>query len=91
MLDLIEETQTLSDFTSHPDEFVDQLETSGRPVVLTVNGAAKLVVQNAESYQKLVDSLEEAKPLHAIAELRAGKGRPAKEFFDELGKELGIK
>lgn len=91
MLDLIEETQTLSDFTSHPDEFVDQLETSGRPVMLTVNGKAKLVVQNAESYQKLVDSLEEAKTLQAIAELRAGKGRPAKEFFEELGKELGIK
>lgn len=91
MLDLIEETQTLSDFTDHPNEFVDQLETSGRPVMLTVNGKAKLVVQDAESYQKLVDSLEEAKTLQAIAELRAGKGRPAKEFFDELGKELGIK
>ena len=91
MLDLMEETQTLSEFASHPDEFVGQLETSGRPVVLTVNGEAKLVVQHAESYQKLVESLEEAKTLQAIAELRAGKGRPAKEFFDELGKELHLK
>jgi PHD/YefM family antitoxin component YafN of YafNO toxin-antitoxin module len=91
MLDLTENTQTLADFTDHSSEFVDQLEVTGRPLVLTVNGEAKLIVQDAESYQKLVESLEEAKTLRALAELRAGKGRLAKEFFEELGKQLGVK
>jgi len=91
MHDMNQDTHSLSDFKRHTSEFMEQLEETGRPVVLTVNGKAKLVVQDAESYQKMIEALEEAKTLQAIAEMKAGKGRPAKEFFEELGKELGIK
>jgi len=34
------------------------MKKSRRPVVLTVNGKAELVVQNAASYQKLLERLE---------------------------------
>lgn len=90
-LDIANEIHSLSDFKRHTSDFVEQLEETGRPVVLTVKGKAKLVVQDAESYQKLIDALEDTKTLRAIAEMKAGKGRPAQEFFEELGKELGIK
>ncbi len=90
-LDIVNEIHSLSDFKRHTSDFVEQLEETGRPLVLTVNGEAKLVVQDAASYQKMVEALEDAKTLRAIAEMKAGKGRPAGEFFEELGKELGIK
>jgi prevent-host-death family protein len=90
-LDIANEVHSLSDFKRHTSDFVEQLEETGRPVVLTVNGEAKLIVQDAASYQKMVEALEDAKTLRAIAEMKAGNGRPAQEFFEELGKELGIK
>jgi hypothetical protein len=65
-------------------------EENRRPVVLNIGGNPGIVVQDAESYQKMLEEIEETKTLRAIAELKAGKGRPAKEFYEELGKELGI-
>lgn len=84
MLDLNEDIHSLSDFKRRTSELVEQMEETGRPVVLTVNGKAKLVVQDTESYQKLLDSLEDAKTLRALASARSGKGRPAHEVLEEL-------
>ncbi len=50
-------------------EFLEQMKQTGKPVVLTVNGKAELVVQHAESYQKLLDALER---LEAIAGIKQG-------------------
>jgi len=56
-----------------------------------VNGKAKYVVQEAESYQQMLEAIEDVKTMRAIIEMREGKGRPAAQFFEELRKELGIK
>jgi hypothetical protein len=37
---------------------MQQLRESGRPMVVTVNGNAQVVVQDASSYQKLLDRVE---------------------------------
>ncbi|MDT8369791.1 MAG: type II toxin-antitoxin system Phd/YefM family antitoxin [Longimicrobiales bacterium] len=60
---------SLSDFQRKTREHVDRLKKSGRPEVLTVHGRAELVVQDAESYQALLDALERAE---ALAGVRAG-------------------
>jgi hypothetical protein len=41
-------------------------ENTRRPVVLTVNGKAELVVQDAESYQQIVERLERLEAVEAI-------------------------
>lgn len=82
---------SLSDFKRNDPEVTAELEKTGGPVVLTVNGKAKYVVQDAESYQRLLDTLEDIKTMRAILEIKAGQERPAKEFIVEFGKELKAK
>jgi hypothetical protein len=53
-----------------------------RPVVLTVNGKAEFVVQDAESYQRILDRLERLQAVEAIragiAAAEEGRVRPAR-------------
>ena len=48
----------LSDFQRNTKDFISQLKESQKPIVLTVNGKAAVVVQDAESYQELLDALD---------------------------------
>lgn len=88
MIKLKDEIDSLSNFKRNTSDFVDQLKKSGRPVILTINGKAELVVQDAESYQRLfeiserLETIEALKP--AIEEMKAGKGEPAEVIFSEL-------
>lgn len=79
---------SLSDFQRNTKSHIRRLKRSGRVAVLTVNGKAAVVVQDAESYQKLLDQLAEAEELAAVQEslrdLEAGKGRPIGEFAKEF-------
>ncbi len=48
------------------------MKETGHPVVLTVNGKAELVVQDAASYQKLIELAERTEALKAsIEDMRA--------------------
>jgi hypothetical protein len=38
-----------------------RLKLSGRPEVLTINGKAELVVQDAAAYQRLLEAVERAR------------------------------
>ena len=55
MLDIKQDITSLSNFQRHTRVLLHRLKETGRPLVLTVNGAAELVVQDAASYQKLLD------------------------------------
>ncbi len=82
--------RSLSDFQRNTKEHLRDMERSGHPRVLTVNGKAKLVVQDARSYQKLLAQLEEAETVRILrgrlASMRRGKtGSPLTEVLEELG------
>jgi hypothetical protein len=68
------------------------LKTTGHPVVLTINGKAELVVQDAASYQKLFELAERLETIQAFKESLAsadrGEGRPMDDVFDALEKDL---
>lgn len=51
---------SLTDFLRHHRQHIDRLTDSGKPSVLTVNGKPALIIQDAESYQSLLDRLEKA-------------------------------
>jgi prevent-host-death family protein len=53
---LTRDIQSLSTFKRDTAKIVRQLKKTGQPVVLTVNGKAELIVQDAESYQKLLEA-----------------------------------
>jgi hypothetical protein len=75
-------------------EFLEQLRKSRRPVVLTVNGKAAAIVQDAAAYQRLLDIAAHADAGEGIRqgleELREGRVRPAREFFREFETRHGI-
>ncbi|MGE5754886.1 MAG: hypothetical protein ACM35G_04095 [Planctomycetaceae bacterium] len=51
----------LAEFPQKTPESPQQLEETGGPIVLTINGEAEEVVQDAESYQKLFKLAEGAR------------------------------
>jgi hypothetical protein len=87
MVDL-KDIQSLTEFQRKSRETIARLKKTGRPAVLTVNGQAEIVVQDAASYQRLLARAEEADKLmdlrSGIADYRAGRVRDVDEVFDEL-------
>ena len=59
MLNIGKDIHSLTAFKRRTNEFVQQLEQTKRPIVLTINGQAAVVVQDAAAYQQLLDRLEQ--------------------------------
>ena len=61
MLIDLRDIHSLSDFQRNAKQYIARLQESHKPVVLTVNGEAALIVQDAESYQAMLEELEIAR------------------------------
>jgi prevent-host-death family protein len=94
-MDLTRDIHPLTDFKRHTPEFLRQLKESGHPLVLTVNGKAEIVVQDAKSYQRLLALAERLETIEAVKEgltsIDKGEGRSVDDVFDELEKRLRAK
>jgi prevent-host-death family protein len=66
MINLSRDIHSLTDFKRNTTEFLQRIKQTKHPLVLTVNGKAELVVQDAESYQKLLDAAELLETLKGI-------------------------
>jgi prevent-host-death family protein len=91
-MDLIQDIQPLTDFKRNTPRFLRRLKETGHPVVLTINGKAELVVQDAASYQRLLELAERLETIKAVKESLAAidraEGRPMDEVFDDLEAEI---
>jgi prevent-host-death family protein len=94
MLDITKDIQSLTTFRRRSGDFMKHLKKSKRPVVLTVNGKAAAVVQDAQAYQRLLDIAAQADAEEGIRQglesAKEGKLRPARQFFDEFDAAHGI-
>jgi prevent-host-death family protein len=94
VLDLTKDIQPLTTFRRRSGDFLKQIKKSKRPVVLTVNGKAAAVVQDAKAYQRLLDIAARADAREGIRqgleEARKGRMRPVEEFFEEFEARHGI-
>ena len=90
----MDDIYSLTDFQRHAKEHIERLKQTGQPEVLTVNGKAELVVQDAASYQKLLELLDQAEALEGIRQglesMRRGEGRPAAEVWQRIRKKHSI-
>ena len=79
--------QSLSTFKRDTSKLMRQMRKTKQPMVLTVNGKAALVVQDAESYQKLLEAKERMETIEGIRRglesMKAKRGMPAEKFFAE--------
>jgi prevent-host-death family protein len=94
MLDITKDIQSLTTFRRRSGDFMKQLKKSKRPVVLTVNGKAAAIVQDAEAYQRLLDIAANADEDEAIRQgledVAHGRTRPARDVFDEIRRKHDI-
>ena len=93
-MDITTDIQSLTAFRRSSGDFMKQLKKSKRPLVLTVNGRAAAVVQDAQSYQRLLDIAARADAEEGVRQglqdARKGKSRSAKEFFSEFEAGHGL-
>jgi len=76
---------SLTDFQRNARTHLDRLKQSGQPEVLTVNSQAEIVVQDATTYQAMIDKLEAIDGIRkGLESMKLGKGRNIKAFFEEF-------
>ena len=84
----------LSEFQRGAKAFLAKLKETKTPIVLTVNGKAAAVVQDAESYQQLLDRLELLESIagirKSIEEFDRGEGMLLKEAWKQLQEKHGL-
>lgn len=90
----LNDIHSLTDFQRNARDHIRNLKETGRPEVLTVNGKAELVIQDAEAYQRLLDIVAHAETIVGIHRglkgVADGTGEKAEAAFDSLRRELGI-
>ena len=91
MLDLANDIRSLSDFKRKTTALLDHIKKTRHPLVLTINGRAEVVVQDAQAYQDLLDRVETVEALQrGFAEVKAGRTKPARQVFARLRRRHGI-
>jgi len=93
-MDLSQDIRSLSDFKRHTNALMQRMEASGQPMVLTVNGRARLVVQDAASYQKLLEATDYRQAVKGIRrgmnDVKHGRTKPANQAFAEIRRKHAI-
>src|SRR5207247_9715580 len=93
MIDL-REVRSVTEFQRNLKDYIGRLKDKKTPLVLTVNGRAELVVQDAESYQAFLDRLERAETMaairHGMEHLEQGEGMSLKQAERRLQKKHGF-
>lgn len=97
MVNLENGIESLTNFKRQTADYLRQLHSSGEPMVLTVNGKAEVVVQDAAAYQRLVERAARTEREETVAAIRAGLAdveagrlKPARNALKALAKKYGI-
>ena len=78
----LKDIRSLTDFQRNTKAHLKRLKSTGRPEVLTVNGKAELIVQNAAAYEDMIEAIRGIqRGLDSMAE---GKGEPARKVLDRI-------
>jgi len=95
VFNLKDDIDTLTRFKRETPKFLGRLRKTGGPIVLTVNGRAEIVIQDADAYQEMMRRARRALHEAEVAAIKegltdadAGRGRPATEVFRDLDARL---
>ncbi len=93
-MNITRDIDSLTHFKRNTSEVIEQLKTTGQPMVLTVNGKAEIVVQDAASYQAMLELVDRAEAIAGIKKgldsIERGEGIPAEVAFARLRKKHTI-
>ena len=86
----ISDIHTVTEFSRKPAEHIKRLTESKRPEILTVNGKVAVVVQDAETYEKMATLADYAESIQNIRQALSEQGRPLSEFSKEFEARHGV-
>jgi len=79
----------VSDFSRKPAEHIKRLKETGLPEILTVNGKAEIVIQDAKAYEEMVNLLETLKTIASASQAHdKGEVVSANEAFKTLRERI---
>lgn len=93
-MNLTQDIHSLTEFKRKTTVFMRQMKERRRPMVLTVNGKAALIVQDPNSYQELQEAANRFESISAvqegIAQSRRGEGASLDMFDKRMRAKHGI-
>lgn len=88
-LNLDKDIKPVSEFRANAAELIEQIKTSGRPLVLTQRGQSTAVLLNVAEYEGMVEEIELLRDVRtAIKQIDAGKGLSNREAKAELRRRF---
>jgi prevent-host-death family protein len=89
-VNLARRVKPISYLKAHAPEIVRELADGGEPLVVTVHGEAKAVLQDIASYERQQQTLALFKLLAlSQQDVDAGRVRPAAEVFADIRRRRG--
>lgn len=89
---LFEQVKPISYLKAHAPEIVRSLAETRQPVVLTVHGEAKAVLQDVSQYEETQETLALLKVLALTnRQVEDGKVRPAGEAFAQIRQRVSTR
>lgn len=86
-----EDTRSVTDLKRHTREILDHLHSTGRPVILTVNGRADSVLLDVKVYENHIRAGNLARILDpAEKDMVSGRTRSARDFLEEFKGDRNI-
>ena len=86
---LSEQVKPMSYLKAHAPEIIRTLGDSRQPVIITVHGEAKAVLQDLAKYEETQETLALLKVLALTGkQVEEGKVRPASEAFARIRKRI---
>jgi PHD/YefM family antitoxin component YafN of YafNO toxin-antitoxin module len=84
----LRDIRSLTDFQRNTRAYLRRLKQSRSPTVLTVNGKAELIIQDAEAFEEMLDSIRGIQ--RGLDEMKAGAGDPADQVLRRIRTKQNI-
>ena len=84
----VQDIRSLTEFQRHTKAHLKRLKASGQPAVLTVNGRAELIVQDAGAFEEMLDAIRGIQ--RGFDSMKAGTGKPFQAALDEIRAKQGV-
>ncbi len=91
---ILTNSHSLTDFQRNARSFIEGLNETKEPMLLTVNGKVQAVLVDPTSYQQLEAKGERQRFVEALREgeqaIRDGRVRPAEQAYEETKAKYGL-
>ncbi|MGB0188796.1 MAG: type II toxin-antitoxin system Phd/YefM family antitoxin [Aequoribacter sp.] len=81
---------TITEFSRNTAEHLKRLAASKQPELYTHNGKPSVVIQDAESYERMAELADYADSLLKIRQALSEQGRSLESFTEEFEQSMGI-